>query len=118
MALVDAKQRFMWASSGFPGNSHDAIIFQSTGLYAEVEEGKIIDQIAKVQDVQNIYPMTIGDSAFSFKTWLMKPYTNAVLTEKQQYLNFRLGRAIIMVDGAFGQLKGRWRVLMRKNKCE
>ena len=44
MALVDAKQRFMWASSGFPGNSHNAIIFQSTGLYTEIEEGKVIDQ--------------------------------------------------------------------------
>ena len=83
MALVDAKQRFMWASSGFPGNSHDAIIFQSTGLYAEIEEGKIIKQVAKVQDGQNIYPMIIGDSAFPFKAWLMKPYTNAVLAEKQ-----------------------------------
>ena len=83
MALVDAKQRFIWASSGFPGNSHDAIIFQSTGLYAEIEEGKIINQVAKVQDGQNIYPMIIGDSACPFKTWLVKPYTNAVLAEKQ-----------------------------------
>ena len=83
MALVDAKQRFIWASSGFPGNSHDAIIFQSTGLYAEIEEGKIINQVAKVQDGPNIYPMIIGDSAFPFKTWLVMPYTNAVLAEKQ-----------------------------------
>ena len=66
MALVDAKRRFIWASSGFPGNSHDAIIFQSTGLYAEIEEGKIINQVAKVQDGQNIYPMIIGD-CFSFQ---------------------------------------------------
>ena len=83
MALVDAKQRFIWASSGFPGNSHDAVLFQSTGLYAEIEEVKIINQVAKVQDGQNIYPMIIGDSAFPFKTWLVKPYINAVLTEKQ-----------------------------------
>ena len=39
MAIVNAiKQRFMWASSGFPGNSHDAIIFQSTKLYTEITE--------------------------------------------------------------------------------
>jgi len=54
MALVDAKQRFMWASSGFPGNSHDAMIFQSTCLYAEKEEGKIMNQVAKVQDGQHL----------------------------------------------------------------
>lgn len=26
MALVDAKYRFIWASCGFPGNSHDSVI--------------------------------------------------------------------------------------------
>ena len=30
MAIVDSNYRFIWASSGYPGNSHDAIIFQST----------------------------------------------------------------------------------------
>ena len=42
MAIVDAKMRFTWASSGFPGNSHDAIIFQSTKLYEGITERKII----------------------------------------------------------------------------
>ena len=36
MAIVDAKDRFMWASSGYPGNSHDAIIFTSLDLYHRI----------------------------------------------------------------------------------
>lgn len=30
MAMVDSKYTFVWGSCGFPGNSHDAIIFKST----------------------------------------------------------------------------------------
>ena len=69
----------------------------------------------KVVDV-NIGPLIIGDSAFPFKPWLLKPYTNAVLTEKQRYFNYRLSRARMVTEGAYGQLKGRWRVLLRKNE--
>ena len=118
MALVDSKQRFMWASSGFPGNSHDAIILQSTKLYSRIKEGNIIPQLVGKHGNVDMYPMIIGDSAFPFHTWLMKPYTNAVLTPQQRYFNYRLSRARMVVEGAFGQLKGRWRVLMRKNECE
>ena len=60
--------------------------------------------------------MIVGDSAFPMATWLMKPYTNAVLTPKQRYFNYRLSRARMVTEGAYGQLKGRWRVLLRK--CE
>ena len=27
MGLVDSHYRFVWGSCGFPGNSHDAVIF-------------------------------------------------------------------------------------------
>ena len=37
-----------------------------------------------------IPPLIIGDSAFPFQPWLLKPYTNAVLTEKQRYFNYSL----------------------------
>ena len=39
MAMVDANCRFLWGSCGFPGNSHDAIIFQSTQLWSDIKDG-------------------------------------------------------------------------------
>ena len=66
--------------------------------------GEIIPQIGK--DI-------LGDSAFPFKPWLMKPFTSAVLTTIQSNVNYRLSRACMVVECAYGQLKGRW---MRK--CE
>ena len=109
MGLVDAKHRFIWGSCGFPGNSHDSIIFHSTQLWADLTEQKTIPPIAKD-------PFILGDSAFQFQAWLMKPFTNAVLTPQQHYFNYRLSRARMVTEDAYGRLKRRWRVLMRK--CE
>ena len=58
----------------------------------------------------------LGDSAFLHHTWLQKSFTCANPTDKQSYFNFRLSRARMVTECAFGQLKGRWRVLYRK--CE
>eukprot|EP00795_Rhopilema_esculentum_P015916 gene15916-7250_t len=67
-------------------------------------------------DGSEIAPLLLGDGAFPFHTWLMKPYSNAYLTPQQRYFNYRLSRARMVTEGAFGQLKGRWRILLRK--CE
>ena len=41
MAMVDSHYRFVWGSCGFPGNSHDAVIFRSTDLWSRIQEGLI-----------------------------------------------------------------------------
>ena len=64
----------------------------------------------------NVGPLIVVDSAFPFQKWMMKPYTNAVLSEKQKYFNYRLSSARMVTEGAYGQLKGRWHILLRK--CE
>ena len=116
MAFVDSHYRFIWASCGFPGNSHDSVIFSSTSMYQNIEEENLIPEIGKEINGTIIPPLLLGDSAFPFHTWLMKPYTNAVLTPKQRNFNYRLSRARMVTEGVYGQLKGRWRVLLRK--CE
>jgi len=117
MAIVDANKRFTWASSGYPGNSHDAIIFQSTSLFSKISNGNFLPAYCKKDGGVDIYPVLLGDSAFPFLPWLMKPYSYAILTKEQRYFNYRLSRARMVVEGAFGQLKGRWRILLRKNEC-
>ncbi|XP_028417137.1 protein ANTAGONIST OF LIKE HETEROCHROMATIN PROTEIN 1-like [Dendronephthya gigantea] len=116
MALVDSHYRFIWGSCGYPGNSHDSIILQSTELWSNIEEGDGLPSIGKKVGTQTVPPLIVGDSAFPLAPWLMKPYTNAVLSPEQRYFNYRLSRARMVTEGAYGQLKGRWRVLLRK--CE
>lgn len=115
MAMVDSHYRFVWGSCGFPGNSHDAVIFQSTDLWSRIQDG-FIPSIGKADGDINIPPLMVGDSAFPLRTWLMKPFTNSVLTAQQRYFNYRLSRARMVSEGAYGQLKGRWRVLLRKSE--
>ena len=83
MGIVDAQYRFIWGSCGFPGNSHDSIIFQSTQLWADITEGQGIPPIGKDIDGVTVPPLVLGDSAFPFRTWLMKPFTNAILTKRE-----------------------------------
>ena len=78
--------------------------------------GQAIPDIGKDVEGVNVPPLILGDSAFPFRSWLMTPYTSAVLTPSQQYYNYRLRRARMSIEEAYGELKGRWRILQRK--CE
>ncbi|CAB4021662.1 Hypothetical predicted protein [Paramuricea clavata] len=82
----------------------------------KIQEGNCLPRVGKQVGNQTIPPLVVADSAFPFTTWLMKPFTDAVLSEKQRYFNYRLSRARMVTEGAYGQLKGRWHVLLRK--CE
>ncbi len=115
MAFVDAKYRFVWGSCGYPGNSHDSIIFQSTNVYDDLNSGNF-PAISHKEGNTEIPPILLGDGAFPFHSWLMKPYSQATLSAEQSYFNYRLSRARMVTEGAFGKLKGRWRILSKT--CE
>jgi hypothetical protein len=117
MALVDAKYRFIWASAGFPGNSHDSVILQATELWQKITSGETIPLISKKIGQSNVPPLIVGDSAFPFTVNLMKPYSRGILNEKQRYYNYRLSRSRMVTECAYGQLKSRWRVLYKKCEC-
>ena len=116
MSAVDAKYRFLWGSCGFPGNSHDSIILQSTSLWSDIQNGKVLPSSLQNENDVNIPPLLIGDAAFPLEPFLMKPFTNAVLSTEQHYFNYRLSRARMTIECAYGQLKGRWRHLMKKSE--
>ena len=80
MAIVDANYQFMWASSGYPGNSHDAMILQSANLFHKMKNKSVILSYYKEDDSVDIYLTLVGDSAFPFLPWLMKPYGSTTLT--------------------------------------
>ena len=83
MALVDAKYHFIWGSCGFPGNSHDSTIVHLTSLWKNIKDGKISPEICEEIDHIQIPPLILGDSAIPFESFLIKPYTDAVLTKDQ-----------------------------------
>ncbi|KAK1903768.1 putative nuclease HARBI1 [Dissostichus eleginoides] len=62
--------------------------------------------------------MILGDSAYTLQRWLIKPFQdNGRLTPQQRVYNYKTNRARVVVENAFGRLKGRWRCLMKRNDC-
>ena len=116
LALVDAKYRFIWASLGAPGNTHDSTYFQSNSLWDEINAGKVLPDKNCVVDGVETPPVILGDGASPLRSWIMKLHGDAVLTPEKAYFNYRLSRARMITEGTFGKLKGRFRVLFRK--CE
>ena len=98
MGMVDAKDRFMWVSVGFPGNAHDSVILQSTQLWQDITEDNIIPSMGKMIEGKLVYPLLLGDSAFPFRVWLMKPYGNATLSPQESNFNYRLSRATMVTE--------------------
>ena len=47
---------------------------------------------------------------------MLKPHRDAILPDDKRYFNYRNSRARLVIEGAFGRLKIRFRVFFRK--CE
>ena len=91
LVLVDPKCRFIWASVGAPGNTHDSTLFQSTSLWEKITAGSILPQLVLEIEDQAIPPLILGDGAFPMRTWIIKPYGDAILNEQKRYLNGNRG---------------------------
>lgn len=59
--------------------------------------------------------LIIGDAAYPLKPWLIKnfPFTSGI-TREQDSFNAYLNKGRVVVEMAFGRLKGRWRRLTKK----
>ncbi len=112
-AVCDHRGRFWDIYVGWPGRCHDARVFANSPLLQSdtCRVPNVTEPFANVQ-----VPMFIaGDPAYPLLTWLMKAYPeNAGTPEEQRYFNYRLSRARMVIECAFGRLKGRWRLLMKR----
>ena len=88
LALVDPKCCFIWASVGAPGNTYDSTLFQSTSLWEKIKAGSILRPSAL--EIEGSSHSAV-DGAFPMRTWIMKPYGDAILNEQKRYLNGNQG---------------------------
>lgn len=115
-AVVDHNYLFTDVCVGWPGSVHDARVLANSTIYKKASQREILCGENVNVCGTDVPVFLIGDSAYPLNSWLMKPFAyNSNLTPAQRSYNFHLSRARIVVENAFGRLKGRWRRLMKRN---
>ncbi|GLV33321.1 uncharacterized protein CBL_11760, partial [Carabus blaptoides fortunei] len=110
-AVVDHNCQFRDICVKHPGNTHDAAVFKDSGLFKRF--ATIIPQECVDFNGMKIPYMIVGDPAYPLLTWLMKGYPGSVTPEEESF-NVYLNKARVVVEQAFGRLKGRWRILLKR----
>ncbi|XP_048241612.1 protein ALP1-like [Haliotis rufescens] len=118
-AVCDHKCIFSDINIGWPGRVHDARVFGFSELFHKGENNHLFPKWQRkltTPDKEIIMPITlVANAVHPLKPWLLKPYTNqANLTPPQRQFNYRLSRARLTIENAFGRLKGRWLCLQKR----
>ena len=118
-AVVDFRGRFMDAYIGWPGKVHDARVLANSSLYIKGEAGTFLPDLKRQLNGINVPLCILGDPAYPALNWLMKVYPeHGNMSSKEKLFNYCLSRARMIVENAFGCLKGRWRCLLKRNDSQ
>ncbi|CAG7815960.1 unnamed protein product [Allacma fusca] len=117
-AACDADGIVTYVKAGIPGRANDSTIFRSSQLFEKIQRDGFPTSSRFHQNVRIPYHV-IGDSAFRLESWCLKPYTHrSELSPAKTYFNSRLSRARRIIENVFGQVKGRWRRILKRQECK
>ena len=114
LAVVDANYKFLYIEVGAPGSAGDSGTWRDCSLGHAVEENRAgLPEPEPLHGIDVDMPYSlVGDDAFALRNWMMKPYPSRQLTREQRIFNYRLSRALRIVENAFGILANRFRCLL------
>ena len=114
-AVVGENLMFLDTAIGYPGSMHDARILRASNIFTKAENGEILKEPAVTLNGETVRPLLLGDGAYPLLPWLLKPYPiNVILNRSQKRFNKTLSSARSAVERAFGILKARWRILLKR----
>lgn len=112
---VNNKGLFIDIYVGWPGRVHDARVFANSSFYKKGQDKTLLPNWVKRIGGKNVPLVILGDPAYPLLDWLMKAFPdNGHLTQQQRTFNYRLSKARVVVEHAYGRLKGRWRCLSKR----
>ena len=113
--VADANGKFLHVSTGYAGSIHDARVLRMSALLTAIENGDILHSPTRRIGGTEVKPLLVADPAYKLTTWCMKPFPQTrALTDSQRDFNKSLSSARVVIEQAFGLLKGRWRCLLNK----
>ena len=110
MGLVGYNRRFLDLTEGPPGRTHDARFLRNTGWFKQILNGLgLPDKTVDLRDEYGKIPLvTIGDSAFSRFSWLLKNFNCNTNNERERYYNIKMNSTRVVTENCYGMLKSRW----------
>ncbi len=112
---VDHRGLFIDVYVGWPGRVHDARVFANSSLFRRGQEGILLPETSIHLGGSNVPLVLLGDPAYPLLLWLMKAFVNnGHLCPQQKLFNYSLSKARVVVEHAYGRLKGRWRCLLKR----
>lgn len=116
MAVVDAKYRFVMINVGGYGKDSDGGILCNTNFHQRLESGTLKLPIERKLGNSGISApyVFVGDEAFPLRNYLMRPFPrNQAQETNKSYYNYRLSRARMTVECAFGIASSKFRILLK-----
>ena len=114
-AIVDSNLNFLHVSVGYPGSIHAARMLRLSGIYDEAQSEQILSAPLRDLSGTKIRPLIAGDGAYPLTSWLIKPFQDRVnIPREESKFNTKLSALRSVVERAFGMLKGRWKIVMKK----
>ena len=102
--VVSAKCLFWDFDIGWAGSMHDANLWGRSAIGQYCEAGKLAP-----------YAL-VGDAAYPCRPWMLAPFKGHKdgLSREEYHWNFVQSSTRMCVERAFGMLKGRWRILLKR----
>ena len=110
-AVVDAQGRFIDVYGGWPGSVHDSRVFSTSPLYQKLHNGEMLQEPVVVIEGEPITPYIVGDAGYKLESFLIVPYPGRDLPSDKERFNHWHSSTRMIVEQAFGRLKGRFRLL-------
>ncbi|XP_071963821.1 putative nuclease HARBI1 [Antedon mediterranea] len=118
--VVDADGMFINTFCDMPGSVNDARVFNISNFGERLKDKSIFEPYI-VETVNNVQvpPLILGDGAYPLLQNLMRPFPNRPNRQREHArFNYKLSQCRVIVEHAFGRLKGRWRILLKRNEHE